>query len=101
MAKRLYLGCDERNAHVSTQQERWRNPTTGASLTTTQVWTWSGGDAIVVVCNTLRQRNSSAVVIRVGKKITVISDASLNSAMQAVGLNPSDFKIFPAKPKKA
>jgi hypothetical protein len=78
-------GNDLNEAHADTRAVRWSDLRTCNSLTTTQVWKWRGGDAIVVLANDPYSRlPKSYVVIRKGKKVQVIEGA-LHDALLATG----------------
>ncbi len=85
-------GDNESKVHSDTQLVRRTDWRTAPWYSTTQVWSWDGGDAIVVM--TGRLGNAKAVVVlRVGDKVHVVEDASLNSAMMAFGINTTGWKI--------
>jgi len=91
--KNLYHhGDNESKASKLTQAARWSGPT-ARWLCATQVWSWEGGDAIVVVTGRFPSPTVPYVVLRIGDKIHHVADASLHTAMQAFGLNPKDYQI--------
>lgn len=92
-------GCDESKASAKTQEVRRTHQFTAQWISTTQVWSWKGGDAIVVMTNTFGRPNS-VVVLRIGDKVHVVTDASVNSAMKAYGLEGYD-RIRPGSEKGA
>jgi len=84
-------GDDVALAHKLTQDLRYSDDRVKYSLTVTQVWTWKGGDAIVVlVKNPYGNLPLGHTVIRVGKKVQVI-EAPLVGALRQVGIQ--NFKI--------
>lgn len=85
-------GNDETKVHSDTLLVRNTDYRTAPWYSTTQVWSWEGGDAIVVVVGDIR--NSYAVVVlRIGDKVHVVEQASLCSAMDAFGLDSKSYKI--------
>jgi hypothetical protein len=75
-------------AHSDTRCVRYTHPIIGESLSTTQVWSWEGGDAIVVVTG----RGDAWTVIRHEDLITAVP-ASLHDAMRAVGVDPEEYQV--------
>jgi hypothetical protein len=81
-------GYDTTKAHSDTVCVRYSHHIVGMSLTTTQVWSWDGGDAIVVVVG---NPGEGWTVIRHENHVTVVP-GSLHVAMRAVGLDPSEYE---------
>ncbi len=54
----------------------------------TQYWTWRGGDAIVVLCNT-----TCYVVLRLGEKVAVYEAQGLKSALEQAGEDFSKYEV--------
>ena len=88
--KNLYHhGYDANKASKLTQEARWTSHQTAMWISTTQVWSWDGGDAIVVATGHLPYATTH-VVIRIGDKVTVM-EGSLNTAMLAHGIDPKEY----------
>lgn len=87
-------GIDESKAHSDTQIVRRTHYLTCGWYSTTQVWSWDGGDAIVVMTGKL-DRAEAVVIIRIGDQVHAVRDASVSSAMDAFGLESNSYKIVP------
>lgn len=88
--KALYHhGVNTSKAHPDTVHLRYMHEVTGMSLSTTQVWSWEGGDAIVVVVGRVGE---GWTVIRNDGKVTAVP-APLRGAMAAVGMDPTEYEI--------
>lgn len=82
-------GVNISKAHSDTQCVRYSHHIVGFSLSTTQVWSWKGGDAIVVVVG---PQGDGWTVIRNEGTVTAVP-GSLHVAMQAVGMDPSEYEV--------
>jgi hypothetical protein len=85
-------GVDESRVHEDTQHLRWSDPRTSSWVSTTQVWSWDNGDAIVVIVG-----NTPFVVIRNGDKVQILPADSVNAAMASVGLDPDGYRVVPGR----
>ncbi len=79
-------GTNEEAVHSDTRLVRWTDIRTCNWISTTQVWSFDGGDAIVVVTGTC-PNTSAFTVLRIGEKVHVV-EASLSDSMKAFGLTP-------------
>lgn len=90
---KLHLhGNDASKAHKRTREVRYTDARVAGWLSTTQVWTWHGGDAIVVVTGRL-PRTQTYIVLRLKDKVHVVEGVGLNAALQAHGLDPKKFEV--------
>ena len=85
-------GIDESKASKETQLVRRTDYRLMFWISTTQVWSWDGGDAIVVVVGEARESHS-VVVLRIGDKVHVVECMGLATAMDAYGLDSKSFQI--------
>jgi hypothetical protein len=88
----IHHGVDESKANEATRTARWNDLRTSNWLSTTQVWSWDDGDAIVVITGYLPSVHSY-VVIRIGQEVNFVEGVGLKSAMSAFGLDLADFYI--------
>jgi len=67
---------------------RWSHWLTKDWLTTTQAWSWKGGDAIVVLGNDYWGRTTGRFVIRQGTKIEVheFEYGGIQGALKTLGI---------------
>jgi len=79
-----HCGDDMNKAHELTRAMRWNDYRVCNSLSTTQVWKWHGGDAIVVVANDHYGRLTGYSVVRMGKKVQVFEGA-IKPVLEALG----------------
>jgi hypothetical protein len=87
----IHHGTDELQVNSLTSGTRCDNLVV-SNGSTVQVWSWVGGDAIVVITGSLPNVYMH-VVIRVGTKVQVIECKGLKSAMSYFGLNLNDYTI--------
>lgn len=84
-------GDDVSVVHKSTLALRFSDYRVRTSLTTTQVWTWKGGDAIIVLAADPYSRLPKGyTVLRIGKKVEVY-EGPLAHALRTAGIE--NFKI--------
>lgn len=78
-----YEGIDPR-----TVEERYSNYLTKGWLSTTQAWSWDGGDAIVVMANDHWGQLTGLFVVRRGSRIHVIEAASggIQGVLRSLGV---------------
>jgi hypothetical protein len=98
MSKPLYLvttldGSDLDKIDPRTVAERYSNLETCNFFGHTQVWQWGDGDAVVVIVNRMSESPKVAVIIRVGDIVKTIVCGGLTMAMEAMGLNPKEYKL--------
>jgi len=92
MKKLHHHGVNVNAVDKRTFAMRYGHYDTACWLSTTQVWSWKGGDAIVVMTGSIGAAQAY-VVIRQGDKVQVLPADGLSRAMEAVGLNPKEFQI--------
>ena len=88
----IHHGINESKVNEATRAARRTDLRTADWISTTQVWSWDGGDAIVVVTGHL-PNVVTCVVIRIGREINFVERAGLKGAMSAFGLDLADFYI--------
>ena len=89
----IHHGYDTSKVSTLTLNARWEDLRTSRWLTTTQVWSWEGGDAIVVVTNDYYGRPTNYVVLRVGNEIHFVEGVGVAKAMASFGFDPKDYYI--------
>jgi hypothetical protein len=88
----IHHGYDQSKASKLTFEARWSDPRTSPWYSTTQVWSWEGGDAIVVVTGHF-PRATNYVVLRVGNQVHFVEGVGVAKAMAAFGFDPKDYYI--------
>lgn len=79
-------GDDMNKAHELTRAKRWSDMRVCNSLTTTQVWKWRGGDAIVVLAKDPYSSTPKGYsVVRMGKKVEVYEGA-IRPVLEGLGI---------------
>jgi hypothetical protein len=78
----IHHGYDTSKVSTLTLNARWEDLRTSRWLITTQVWSWKGGDAIVVVTNDRYGRPTNYVVLRVGDQIHFVEGVGVLKAMR-------------------
>lgn len=86
-------GIDASKLSKEILEARWQDPRTSRWLTTTQVWSWKGGEAIVIVTHDDYGRPGSYVVMRLGKNIHFVENSSLADAMRAFDIDIKSYRI--------
>ena len=88
----IHHGIDESKVAELTKNERWIDPRTSHWSSTTQVWSWEGGDAIVVLTGCIGEA-MNYVVMRLGDKVHLVAGTGLAGAMRAFGIDLNDYFI--------
>jgi len=88
----IHHGVDSSKVSPLTLNARWDDLRTCTWLSTTQVWSWDGGDAIVVVTGHCPNA-TNYVVLRVGNKVHFVEGVGVAKAMSAFGFDSKDYYI--------
>lgn len=88
----IHHGVDSSKVSALTLEARWGDIRTSPWYSTTQVWAWDGGDAIVVVTGR-SPYVTNYVVLRLGNEIHFVEGVGLKYAMESFGINFKDYYI--------
>lgn len=89
----LHHGYDESKASEATRRIRQSDVRTRYQAATTQVWSWEGGDAIIIFAPEAAVGYLGYAVIRVQDDVQVIECDGLKAALRWFNINLSDYTI--------